>query len=255
MNPHSVVTDPSIWPEGERRLFVSTQTYALAKQIGVEAATQEFERQCQKPDRNSLPAARMVRRLRELGCVAAWHNAGTTLPKLRSRSAHAAHASECEYWVLLDDDVECDQSTLIRLLGAAGAPDDLRIAVLPCLLRGTEHEGSLVNCVWSSAIVQGTTHNLVRPVARAGCGAMIVTRGALRRMLEHWTPGLCWKDDDGLTKVALFEMVRTLGGEWLGEDYSFCERARIAGVEIFGLVSGVSMHDGRHLQLDGLISA
>lgn len=247
-------------------IFASVLTYELAKAMGIEAAQHEFRRQVDNPKSvESLPAARMVARLREIGNVMLCHPAGTSLPKVRSRTAHEAHKwlrdNGGGIWVMCDDDVECDLPTLNRMIAAAG---ESRVSVLPCPIRGTAAERSTINVLWDGSLVleehTATAGNLlVRLVRRGGCGMMIVPFEALHLVLEASREDReigDWLDDDGQIKVALFQQMicRELGanppgGRWLGEDYSFCERLRAAGIPIVAPVEGMVVHDGQLLDL------
>jgi len=242
----------------KRLVFCSVATYELGKQLGVEGAATEFTRQCEQPTRNDLPAARMVARLRSLADVGLYHSFGSNLAKMRSRAAHAALESGAQFWVMLDDDVECDQATLLRMLATAGDPDALRAVILPCLLRGTAAEQQVVNVKWVSSLLMAGAGGTCRPVEHGGTGCMIVTRGALQHVTEVFRPELCpWRDDDGAVKLPLFhqlfeEIEHSGAFSWFGEDLSFCRRLRRAGVEILGLTSGWSVHDGQRLELETL---
>lgn len=242
-----------------RLLFVSCATYELGKKLGAEGAAREFTRMCEQPTKTDLPASRMVARLRRLGDVGLYHSFGSCLAKMRSRQAHAALQSGAHFWVMLDDDVETDQQTLLSLLALAGEPDVPRVAVLPCLLRGTTDEQQIVNVKWQSSLVIAGSMGTGRRIEHAGTGCMVVTRAALQRVVEHWKIGLpSWRDDDGVNKVPLFHQLfednNSEDGSysWYGEDLSFCKRLRICGVEIYGLTKGWSFHDGNQLNLSEL---
>lgn len=239
-------------------IFVSVLTYELGKQLGIEDATAEFRRQVDNPKApDNLPAARMVARLRELGNVMLYHGAGTCLPKARSRAGNAAHQwlaaqpdSQRALWVMVDDDVECDQKTLRALLAIAGSN---RVAVLPCAVRGNAAEQATVNVMWDSTLIYPLEGIETRPVRRAGCGVMVVPLDVLRALVA--TDCEWWLDDDGESKAALFAQCFAPRSEtdqrrtWLGEDFSFCERLRRAKVSIVAPVVGVSIHDGIGLDL------
>lgn len=241
-----------------RSFFGSVLTYELGKQLGIEAAAAELAEQLRAPSVQSLPAVRVMARLARLGELAVYHGAGTFLPKARSRAAHAALESGSDYWVMCDDDVETDSATLEALIAAAGPPNELGAAVLPCLLRGNETERHTVNVQWDSELVEQRPLGPVRRVARAGCGLMVVTRTALRHVVDSSRPSLRFVDDDGIEKVAIFqtvmvEDVRANGAiRWLGEDLSFCTRLRAADVEIFAPCAGISVHDGYRLDLGSI---
>lgn len=233
-------------------IVVSVLTYQLGKELGIAGAARELARQLGSGTGNALlPCVRTVRLLRELDEIMVYHGASTTLPKARSRAAHAALTSRLkpDLWCMIDDDVETDLDTLTRLVAIARAG---KVAVLPCAVRSTlgDHR---VNVLWTGSLVDPTTGGVSsRAVARAGCGLMIVPRPALERVHAAYSSALTYLDDDGEKRVALFQLMLT--GEldsqlWLGEDYSFCERLRAAGVELAAPIEGHSIHDGALLDL------
>lgn len=238
LNPHD--TDTS--------LFVSVSTYLLGKELGIEAAGEEFAQQIERPTSDSIPPAKMVARLQRLGQVYLWHGWSSDLPKLRSRAAHAAFKNGAELWVTLDDDVECDSKTLQTLLELA-RPN--AVSVLPCRLRGTTADAENLNVVFAHSLVMTTRGIPARPLLRGGTGMMVVSRGALRALHEAFDQALYWEDDDGERKVALFEQ-RRWDGKWWGEDYSFCARCRELEIPIWAPAEGSSVHDGKFLDLTQL---
>jgi len=191
-----------------------------------------------------------------------YHGASSCLPKARSRAADAAWRAAPDYWIMLDDDVEAPTATIADLITIAGRPSQARIAVLPCLLRGQKDSEHKLNCEFSGpSRLNVEAAAWVRPVKYAGCGMVVVTRHALELLVGKYTPGLRFTDDDGIDRLALFQMLLddTQGDErqpprrsWLGEDFSFFRRAELAGVELVGLVQGISQHAGQGLELDSL---
>lgn len=232
-------------------IVVSVLTYALGKALGIELAAKELARQLVDPPDASdfdLPVVRTIRALQSLDDLMLYHGASTTLPKARSRAAHAALESSADLWAMCDDDVEADVETLRRMVAIARSG---RVAVLPCAVR-TVRGDHRVNVQWQGPIV--TVHGGVstRAVRRGGCGLMIVPRVALECVRNQFRERLSYYDDDGVQRVALFQMMLFGGGPnqlWLGEDYSFCERLREAGVEIAAPIEGGSIHDGAALDL------
>jgi hypothetical protein len=230
-------------------LFVSCLTYELTRRVGVERSGEAFVQMARAPDASSLPAARTVARLAQLGELELFHGVSSCLPKARSRAAAAAFASGAAYWLMVDDDVEAPTATLVDLINAAGPPSEPRISVLPCLARGSTER---VNCDFrGEARLNAEAAAWVRPVSLAGCGMMVVTRAALERLFSVYRAELGFMDDDGKERVALFDMLLE-PPRWYGEDYSFCRRADRAGIPIDALVQGASVHDGQGLELDSL---
>jgi len=245
---------------GTKKLFVSVLTYDLHRRLG-DAAASAFLEQVQAPSRQSLPCARTVARLAQMADLALYHGASSCLPKARSRAFHAALQSGADYWVMCDDDVEAPTASIADLLAIAGRPTAARIAVLPCLLRGSRDSEHKLNCVFSGpARLNVEAAAWVRPVALAGCGLVVVTRHALELLQLKYAATLEYTDDDQVERVALFHMLidnrEVTPGigrrEWLGEDFSFCRRAELAGIPIDGLVQGISQHAGQGLELDSL---
>lgn len=236
------------------KVFASTLTYELGKRLGIAGAARAFASLLMTPsERFELPVVRVMQLLREFGDVLVHHGAGTNLPKARSRAAHDALASDADVWVMIDDDVETDLETLRRLIGIAGSD---RVAALPCLVRGPHLEANTCNIVWDGALVSVIAGVQTRRVRRAGCGLMVVPRKALQRVTDEFHAALSYRDEDGKYRVALFHPMLVppaLGGAWLGEDYSFCERVRGAGVEIVAPLEGVSSHDGVALDLSACV--
>ena len=235
-------------------ILISVLTYALGKQLGIQGAARELARQLVSIPRvedDVLPCVRTIQRLRALSDCMLFHGASTTLPKARSRGAHSAlKAPGIDHWLMIDDDVETDLETLRRLLAIANTG---RVAVLPCAVRSTETDHR-VNILWNGQIVQTTGVGGVafREVRRGGCGLMIVPRAALERVRDEYAPTLSYFDDDGEKRVALFSQMFVGDPDtqmWLGEDYSFCERLRGAGVDIAAPVVGSSIHDGAIIDL------
>lgn len=236
---------------GRRSIFFSTLTYELSRQLGNQQAAAELVEQCRTPTKTSLPVARMVYRVSQWHDVQLYHGAGSYLPKARSRAAHAALQSGADYWLMCDDDVECDARAIETLLRCSMYDD--RVAVgLPCWLRGAR-ESEQINVQWDGDLVLGGT----RKAKRIGTGCLMLSRVALQEVTDMCNPALAWDDDDEQRKVALFRDLawqnhETRRQEWLGEDFSFCHRLRDAGVELRGVVEGVSRHAGEALQLDSL---
>src|SRR5262245_62162418 len=230
-------------------IFASVLTYTLGKRLGIRGAARALSQQLCDPTLDEdglLPVARVCRRLREFGDVIVYHGAGTMLPKARSRAAYEFLRSPADVWVMCDDDVETDNDTWQRLLTIAGA---WRVAVLRCAIRGPHLSAAALNIVWESSLVVLQDGVQTRSVARGGCGLMVVPRAALQRVVEQGGDALEFVDDDGATKLALFQPRLQAAGEWLGEDYSFCERLRAADVRSVAPLEGTSWHDAALIDL------
>lgn len=231
---------------------ISTLTYGLGKMLGIELAAKELARQLVGPfdphEELALPVVRTIRHLQTLDQCMLYHGASTTLPKARSRAAHAMLESTADIWVMCDDDVSTDLETIKRLVAIARSG---RVAVLPCAVRSTRADHR-VNIQWLGPLVDVHGGVATRGVRRGGCGLMVVPHVALARVTDEYRETLSYFDDDGVRRVGLFHMLFFGGGPnqlWLNEDYSFCERLRAAGVEICAPVEGSSLHDGVAIDL------
>ena len=233
-------------------IVVSVLTYQLGKLLGIAGAARELAHQlatgAAAGDAPVLPCVATIQLLRRLDEIMLYHGASTTLPKARSRAAHAVLAApDADLWVMIDDDVETDLDTLARLVSIARAG---KVAVLPCAVRGVNDDR--INILWRGSLVDPTGGVSTRAVQRGGCGLMVVPRAALERVREEYAGTLTYLDDDGERRVALFAQLMTGEGDsqmWLGEDYSFCVRLRAAGVELAAPIEGMSVHDGMMLDL------
>lgn len=229
------------------QIFCSTMAYALGKELGIEAAGDEWARQVRDPGPDSLPAARMFGRVKALtkdtadmaimGDVAA-----TSIAKSRSRSFHAAIQQKADFWFACDDDVEATHETVANMLSEADTPKP-RIVFLPCYLRGRPVVGVKFS---TGAKMRG----LSKPIEWAATCCYVANRGALQR-LNECCQHLKYRDDDQVERLAVFH--ETLNdGRWYGEDHSFCLRASLCGVELVAVVVGTSSHDGAVLTLSQL---
>lgn len=230
------------------RVFCSCATYYLGKWLGLEDASRVFVAECQSPGRFAahVPAARVINRVGALGHdVELMHLAATELSKLRSRAYHQAVKSSGEVWLTVDDDVECDSTALGALLDVVNGFEP-RIAILPCVMRG----GEQLNVRYSeSSLRLELGGHTVRLLEMGGTGLLVANRAALNAFSSRYAEDN-WRDEDGELKVAAFDRFRERGGPWFGEDYSFCRRARDAGIGLYAITEGVSSHDGQALALD-----
>jgi hypothetical protein len=233
-------------------IVVSVLTYALGKLLGIQGAARELANQLSgRGDTPMLACIQTIQDLRRHDEIWLYHGASTTLPKARSRAAHAALAApDADLWAMIDDDVETDPETVARLVSIARAG---KVAILPCAVRSASNDHR-INVLWGSALVDPTGNVATRPVHRGGCGLMIVPRPALERVRDEYRDSLSYLDDDGEQRVALFAQMMLPSSDgspplWLGEDYSFCERLRAVGVELAAPIEGQSMHDGAVLDL------
>ena len=251
-----------------RTIICSTMVYALGKELGLDGGLEEWQRQMAEPGTDSLPVVRMLSRVGrfaanpppsfvprsfapaslapplEVGVHV--DIASTYIARSRSRAFHAAKGAD--FWFACDDDVEASQGTVASLFEAADVPTP-RVVFLPCYLRGR----SVVGVKFATgARVRGMVAP-VAPIDWAATCCFVANRAALQ-LLDRTCQHLKYLDDDGVHRLALFfEMLDQ--GRWLTEDYSFCVRAGLAGVELVALMTGLSRHAEQPLQIEQLLHA
>jgi hypothetical protein len=233
-----------------RTIVFSTMVYALGKDLGLEGGLEEWQRQVADPNTDSLPVARMLARVAAFAEMPERFNVGvhvdiasTYIARSRSRAFHAA--KDADFWFACDDDVEASQTTVSMLVQECDVPTP-RIVFLPCYLRGRPVVGVKFS---TGARVRGA----LAPIDWAATCCFVANKPALQ-LLDRTCQHLRYLDDDGVHRLALFfEMLDQ--GRWLTEDYSFCVRAGLAGVELVALMSGLSRHADQPLTIDTLRKA
>ena len=237
------------------KLFVTTSSYALGKQLGVEAANAELRAQVQDPSSESLPCVRTIARLRELSELELRiDTGGTVIGKVRSRHFRDACVANADVWLSVDDDVEATLATLDALLGAVASHSSFvepRVCVAPYVIRGStridvETLRVEVKRDFPSFSGRYPPGESIR-VKSAGFGLVAMNRAAMREM-QLYGHHLTFIDDDSEVKEAVFQDVITTDGRWLGEDRSFFYRLP-PQVSIEALIVGTTAHDGVALDL------
>lgn len=257
------MSDSPITLDETADVIVTLSAYTLGKTLGLEAGMRELERQMRSPDRESLPAARTVARLRELSSVAVRADTGgTVLGQVRSRHAHDAwHIGEqigASVWVSVDDDVEATTATLLNLLVAVGhglADPAPRIVVAPCLLRLAEgrHVANVEFPLIETPPRVLPNGARLRKCKAGGFGLVAMNRaalGAVRKEAMALGAEGEFIDADGVVRLALFHTA-IRDRRWLSEDLSFFARVP-PSVSVEALVTGHTAHAGRSLDLSSL---
>ena len=229
------------------KVFISTLTYALTRQLTAIGAAREFSAQLLSPNSQSLPVARAIARLRTLADCQVMHDLGSAhLGKARSRQYHDALQSGADVWVSCDDDCEATTDTMRAMLsGVAG--DEPAICLVPMLIRATEN-APRVNIAWDGMIERLEAGASYVKAKAGGFGLVAINRAALLRVAAA-NPLMYYRDDDQIERNALFADQFTKNGGWLGEDLAFFSRVP-SDVRVEALVKGVSYHAGNALPLD-----
>jgi hypothetical protein len=233
-------------------LFVSSQFYALGKQLGIAHAMRTVREQIAHPDCESLPAVRTIWRLQQIESIQLRIDTGATcIAKTRSRAFHDALAAHdtCDVWVAVDDDVEATLPTLQALVEAVRSSDGICLA--PYILR----RGSCADPLRLSIDLQSYDLHDRRTLAGGGqvvrgigggFGLVAMTRNAMVEIAAA-NPAELWDDDDGIPKLALFRE-QLENRSWWGEDLAFFRRVP-SNVRIEVLLTGHTMHEGMGLDL------
>lgn len=234
------------------KVFVSLPAYTIGKALGVEEGARELERQILHPDPTSLPAVRVIARLRELAELALRiDTGGTQLSQVRSRHAHAAWLSGCDVWFSVDDDNEATTPTLASMLIAVQGSEP-RIVLAPYIVRGAATLGGAIVTASVELPRVVTTERVLpngarlRPCGKGGFGLVAINRAALERVREANTD-LVYVDSDGMERLALF-LPYIRKRQWLTDDFSFFSRVP-SDVHVEALLTGCTSHAGEVLNL------
>jgi hypothetical protein len=231
------------------KVFCSTLTYALTRQLSAVGAKREFAEQLEAPNAQSLPVARAIARLRTLCDLEVMHDLGSThLGKARSRQYHAALQSKAEVWVSCDDDCEATTETLRAMLSGVLC-DEPAICIVPMIIRtaNADVHAQRVNIAWDGLLERLDAGASYVKAKSGGFGLLAINRAALR-CIASANPLLTYVDDDKVERNALFADQFTQSGGWLGEDLAFFTRVPPT-VRVEALVTGVSYHAGLALDL------
>jgi hypothetical protein len=227
-------------------IFASTMVYALGKELGFVDAEAEFNRQLEDPTSESLPAVRMIHRLRHLDSVGLHVDAAaTSIPRARCRAFDHAEKSLADFWFSVDDDCECDTETAKRMLEAAR--EEQAVILAPYLLRGTNE----VSCMVAPDALERVLPSGARLIASqgGGFGLVCMPRSVMLKLSLMYSSRLGFRDTDGKYRIALFHEQLSLQS-WLGEDVSFCRLAIDAGVPVWAVGTGVTRHCHQRLDLE-----
>lgn len=150
------------------------------------------------------------------------------VPRARNMLAHRFLRSGAELLVFVDGDIEFDPAALALLLdsgedvvgGAYPKKQPGAVELVVERLPGAARRGPLVE------------------VARIGTGFLSISRDALERLCAAH-PETAYRDSAGEIVHALFDTA-VVGGQYLSEDWLFCDRWRASGGRVW-------MHDGVRL--------
>lgn len=232
------------------KVYATISSYILGRVFGPQVASATLQEMVADPNPSQmpLPGCITIKRLAEMsppGSVTLHcDGGGTHIAKTRSRHFTAALEANADVWFTVDDDVEADRACLSGLLSLLDSKVP-RVVIAPCYMRGTD----VINIQEPAVCVESRYPVRHRVIRAGGFGLVGVNRAALQTIGWRWERV---DDVDGKTLIPVFAEKLT-GKAWLGEDVTFCERARDAEVELLAVLAGTTKHDnGPTLALGGL---
>ncbi len=235
------------------RLFVSLFAYAFGKMHwpNVDAAA---ALEMQRGEASTVPGFRTLHRLRKFVDELELHTDHSTLiARARDRAAGRFLRSSCDQWIAIDDDVDADDRACVGLLTTRGQ----NIVSLAMRMRTGDHGFNVVPLIQDGGVGR---ENLFRPsvpfrVSRVGMGMIRIPRDELHRVAT-WNESNVWDEPDPVAGIrdpgderpscpspgVFLPMVR--GRQWLDDDWSFCDRARDADVDMYAVILPGVTHAG-----------
>jgi len=218
----------------------------------MDEAAAELADQIQHPTQESLPVVRTITRLRSLDECGLWFDPGSTrIAESRSRGFHEALNSNCDVWFACDDDCEATLDTLRWMVEAVKTSSGICLAPYWCRYSQTQEPRVSLQV---RAMAEGESPEYrdlpnggrTMPALWGGFGLVAMSRQAMVDMAEH-NRNLTYTDKLGVQRLALF-LEHIEGQSWLPEDNAFFKRLPDT-VKVEALVTGVTMHNGRVLDL------
>jgi hypothetical protein len=238
------------------RLFVSLFAYAFGK-IHFPHVDAAAAREIERGEASTVPGFRTLHRLRKLVDEIELHTDHSTLiARARDRAAGRFLRSTCDQWIGIDDDVDADAGACMSVLTTV--PD--RILSAAMRMRTAPHDFNVV--------MSGTQSIPTRTpfrVRRVGMGMIRIPRAELAHVTTLFRANE-WDEPDPTVKIPLrpderisddlrgrIAGVCTSPGvflptirdrQWLDDDWSFCERANDAAVELWSIILPGITHGG-----------
>lgn len=160
---------------------------------------------------------------------------GSVLTKVRNEIVQRFVAAGEDFLVFLDSDMSWSPIDVIRLILA---DKDL----VCCNYRVKTEEDRWVCYIETDKDGKPLVVDGMIKTVDAGTGFMCISKGCIRQMMEAY-PELEYRDKDERAIYALFDF-SLHGGKYWGEDYTFCDRWREIGGEIFMIPDATIEHHG-----------
>jgi hypothetical protein len=195
---------------------------------------------------------------RDLGCQIEFIGNESLITRGRNLFVEKFLQSDCTHLLFIDSDISFTPDAVFSMLEA---DKDVICSIYPKKgysferLKKNEnpreplHQRCLdfnINVVNASKIEKGRYCK----VLDAATGFMMIKREVILKMKEAYQSLLCVNDVQGYnipTYVALFDcMIDPETRRYLSEDYAFCRRAQLLGLEIWADVANVLGHEGSY---------
>ena len=180
--------------------------------------------------RTAFAIAELVPKLDKMGVrLSLVHLSGCSIiTKARNKLVRNFMESDCTDFLFVDADVVINTDAVTRLL-ALSSDKDVVAGSYP--RRSKDTKFFLDFYLGEDGQLEFDEHGLMR-VESVSTGFMLVRRHVFEHMIEKHPEWKYKGDGDGETEHAIFDFM-ILDGQYIGEDYAFCLRARTEGFKIY----------------------
>jgi len=180
--------------------------------------------------RTAFAIAELVPKLDKMGVrLNLVHMSGCSIiTKARNKLVRNFMESDCTDFLFVDADVVINTDAVTRLI-ALSSDKDVVAGSYP--RRSKDAKFFLDFYLDEDGQLEFDDHGLMR-VESVSTGFMLIRRHVIEHMIEKHPEWKYQGDGDGETEHALFDFM-ILNGQYIGEDYAFCLRARQDGFKIY----------------------
>jgi NDP-sugar pyrophosphorylase family protein len=180
--------------------------------------------------RTAFAIAELVPKLDKMGVrLNLVHMSGCSIiTKARNKLVRNFMESDCTDFLFVDADVVINTDAVTRLL-ALSSDKDVVAGSYP--RRSKDAKFFLDFYLDETGQLEFDEHGLMR-VESVSTGFMLIRRHVIEHMIEKHPEWKYKGDGDGEDEYALFDFM-ILNGQYIGEDYAFCLRARAEGFKIY----------------------
>jgi hypothetical protein len=172
--------------------------------------------------------ARLVQELPQYGvaCQMAHLSGCSVVSKARNTLAAEFLRSGCTDLLWIDSDIEFNPDDIVRLMAWASEKD-----IVGGVIPTRKPESPYIATLLEDEDGRFKLENGLVEAERLGTAFMLIRDYVLKTMVEKH-PEWDYEDNDGVTQHALFDFTLK-NRQYVGEDYTFCDRARADGFRIF----------------------